>query len=310
MKIIRGWHNLKAQSGSVVTIGNFDGVHRGHQRLLEKLRILAEEHAVPTVVILFEPHPLEYFLKHDAHARIMRFREKIQALKEVGVDIVLCLRFTQWLAQQSPEHFVQALLVDKLNASAVVVGDDFRFGKDRRGDETLLTALGDKVGFSVHPQKTLCDAHERISSTRIRKCLAQGLLEEAAGLLGRPFHMMGRVVHGNKLGRTIGYPTANLHVHRAVVPLAGVFVVRARIGEGEWHRAVANLGTRPVVGGQRILLEVHLLDFDGHIYGQCLDVEFIHKIREELPVDTLAQLKTMIAEDVVVAKEIFIKTGR
>jgi riboflavin kinase / FMN adenylyltransferase len=301
MKLIRGWHNLKKQlAGSVVTIGNFDGVHLGHQRLLADMNVLSKKYQLPSVLIIFEPHPMEFFLKDKAPARLMKLREKLIALSSFEIDYVLCLKFNAALAGLSPEAFVIELLVKKLQARSVVVGDDFRFGKKRQGDVTLLKKLGAHYNFSVDQLPTKLQSDERISSTSVRKALAADDLEKAKALLGRPYTLVGKVVHGDKIGRTLGFPTANLYVHRAVVALKGVFVVKARINDqGDWIYGVANLGTRPVVAGQRVLLEVFLFDFDSNIYAHNLEVAFLHKIRDEVMLDSLDDLKKMIEHDVV-----------
>jgi riboflavin kinase/FMN adenylyltransferase len=304
MKLIRGWRAIvQALPDSVVTIGNFDGVHLGHQSLLQDVVARAKAANLVSVVILFEPHPLEFFLKKSAPARLMKLREKLLALQSYQIDYVLCLRFDARLAAMPAQDFVTELLVKRLSARVLVVGDDFRFGAKRQGDVRLLRELGQRYGYVVDQMPTLLEKAERVSSTRVREALAADDLLLAKQLLGRTYTLTGKVVHGNRIGRQLGFPTANLYLHRQVVAIQGVLVVRVKIaGEAAWHYGVANLGTRPVVGGKRVLLEVYLFDFKRDIYGQHLQVELLHKLRDEVMLPDLAALKTMIAKDVQDAK--------
>lgn len=305
MQLIRGLHNLKTlQQRSVVTIGNFDGIHLGHQTLLRDVRQRAIALKALSVVILFEPHPIEFFAPDKAPARLMKLREKLMVLAQHQVDVVVCLRFDHALASMTAQDFVQNLLVAALRAKAVVVGDDFRFGANRQGDVALLRQIGQSNDFVVDELPTCEQAGERVSSTLVRQALAKDDLATAQQLLGRPYHLVGKVVHGNRIGRQLGYPTANLYLHRMKVAITGVFIVRARVNdEASWHVGVANLGTRPVIQGARILLEVYLFDFDRLIYGQNLQVQLLHKIRDELPFTDWDQLKLAIDDDVQVATE-------
>ncbi len=305
MQLIRGWHNLKPlNKRSVVTIGNFDGVHRGHQGLLDDVKQRAQAMDALSVVVLFEPHPIEFFAADKAPARLMKLREKLLALQQHQVDVVVCLRFNRWLADMPAETFVTDLLVNALQAKAVVVGDDFRFGAKRQGDVKLLKRMGEQHDYVVDQMSTCLHEGERISSTRVRSALAKNDIALAEQLLGHHYTLVGKVVHGDKIGREIGYPTANLYLHRTKVAMTGVFAVRVAINqEGDWLDGVANLGTRPVVNGTRILLEVYLFDFDRSIYGQTLRVQLLHKIRNELPLENLDQLKQAIDGDVVVARQ-------
>lgn len=305
MQLIRGWHNLRRLAqASVVTIGNFDGVHRGHQTLLADLKQRAQQLQALSLVVLFEPHPIEFFMPAKAPARLMKLREKLIALQQHEVDVVICLRFDQRLAAMSAEHFVEQLLVDCCRAKAVVVGDDFRFGAKRQGDVNLLRAMGQQHDFVVDEMPTCEFADERVSSTRIRQAMAEDNLQLAEQLLGHHYTLVGKVVHGNRIGRELGFPTANLYLHRMRVAIQGVFVVRARVNdEAQWFYGAANLGSRPAVGGTRVLLEVYLFDFDRRIYGQNLEVQLLHKLRDEAPYDNLDALKQAIADDVVAAKQ-------
>lgn len=306
MKLIRGNHNLSQPlQGAVVTLGNFDGMHLGHQALLNKLNAMRESLNLPSIVITFEPQPKEFFAKRETVPRLMRFCEKWLALKDYNIDYVFCLRFNQALASLSPEAFVKKILIDQLNAKVVIVGDDFRFGAKRAGDYAQLKQLGDKYGFQTIEMPTIMVDNERVSSTRVREALEAGDLNAAEKLLGRPYRLYGKVGHGDRLGRDLGYPTANVNLHRDLVPLGGIFVIRV-YGLGDHpYEGVANVGTRPTVGGTRILLEAHLFDFNAEIYGHNIEVEFLHKLRDEERYDTLEELVEHIHQDVIDAKNYF-----
>jgi riboflavin kinase/FMN adenylyltransferase len=299
MELIRGLHNLAPRHrGCVATIGNFDGVHLGHQAVIGQLAEKARALKLPSVVVLFEPQPQEFFQGKQAPPRLTRLREKLLALRRFDVDRVLCLRFDARLAGLSADAFIRDILVEGLGVHYLSVGDDFRFGKGRRGDFRLLADAGSEHGFEVAPMGTFTLDDGRVSSTRIREALASGDLAQAARLLGRPYQMCGRVAHGDKRGRTIGIPTANLHLHRQVVPLKGVYVVEV-FGLGPRAVAgVANIGTRPTVDGTRTLLEVHLFDFNQDIYGHYLDVAFLAKLRDEQRFASFDELKARIFRDV------------
>jgi riboflavin kinase/FMN adenylyltransferase len=306
MELIRGLHNLTpAHRGCVATIGNFDGLHLGHQAVLGQLAERAAELGLPTLVITFEPLPREYFLGARAPARLSRLREKLQALRRYSVDRVLCLRFNAALARMPAEDFIRDVLVDGLGVRYLVVGDDFRFGHERRGDFAMLEAAGRDHGFRVAHMYTHEVEGERVSSTRIREALQRGDLETAQRLLGRPYRMSGRVVHGDARGRTIGYPTANLRIGRHAAPVTGVFAVEVFGLDPEPLRGVANLGTRPTVGGTETRLEVHLFDFDQDIYGRHLQVDLLSRIREERRFDSLDDLVAQIGRDAGHAREYF-----
>ncbi len=306
MKLIRGNHNLSQPlQGAVVTLGNFDGMHLGHQALLNKLNAMRESLNLPSIVITFEPQPKEFFAKRETVPRLMRFCEKWLALKDYNIDYVFCLRFNQALASLSPEAFVKKILIDQLNAKVVIVGDDFRFGAKRAGDYTQLKQLGEKYGFQAIEMPTIMVDNKRVSSTRVREALEAGDLNAAEKLLGRPYRLYGKVGHGDRLGRDLGYPTANVNLHRDLVPLGGIFVIRV-YGLGDHpYEGVANVGTRPTVGGTRILLEAHLFDFNAEIYGHNIQVEFLHKLRDEERYDTLEELVEHIHQDVIDAKNYF-----
>lgn len=307
-KIIRGFHNLPAASqGCVATIGNFDGVHLGHQAVLTQLAMKGDTLGLPAVVITFEPQANEFFSPENAPARLSRFREKVEALRAYSIQQLCVLRFNQKLAQMSAQDFIQRLLVDGLNVRYLVVGDDFRFGKDRQGDFALLQQAGQQFGFQVVNMHTFAVDQIRVSSTRIREALKAGDLMLAEKLLGRPYRMSGRVAHGDKRGRTMGFPTANIHLHRCKVPLSGVYAVQLFGIDGEPIAGVANVGVRPTVSGDnKALLEVHLFDFDRDIYGEHVQVHFLHKLRDENKFANLAELIAQIKQDCQQAKNYFV----
>jgi riboflavin kinase/FMN adenylyltransferase len=306
MELIRGLHNLRpAHHGCVATIGNFDGVHLGHQAVIGQLAENADHFGVPSTVITFEPQPLEYFTRGEAPARLTRLREKLQALRRYSVDRVLCLRFDEHLASMPAQEFIRRVLVDGLGVRYLVLGDDFRFGKGRVGDFAMLEQAGAEYGFQVVNMHTFSVDGERVSSTRVRQALAAGDLTAAEKLLGRPYRMCGRVAHGDKRGRSIGFPTANIHLHRQKSPVAGVFAVEMFGLDTEPVAGVANVGSRPTVDGTRILLEVHLFDFDQEIYGRYVHVNFVKKLRDETRFDSFEALQQQIDKDVIEARGYF-----
>jgi riboflavin kinase/FMN adenylyltransferase len=258
-------------------------------------------------VITFEPQPQEYFSYGDVPPRLTRFREKLRALRRFAVDRVLALRFNQGLAGLSADAFIQQVLLDGLDVRYLVVGDDFRFGRGREGDFALLQRVGAAHGFEVVNMHTFSLDGARVSSTRIREALQRGDLLQAEQMLGRPYRMCGRVAHGNKLGRTIGFPTANIFLHRKKTPVDGVFAVERFGIDGEPVAGVANVGTRPTVDapGPRSLLEVHLFDFADDIYGRYVHVDFLHRIREERRFDSFDALKAQILNDAQEARAFF-----
>jgi len=304
---IRGLHNLRPwHSGCVATIGSFDGVHLGHQAILRQLKQAADAHQLPSTVIVFEPQPHEFFSGEKAPARLMRLREKIQALFAAGVDRVLCVRFTESLRSLSADEFIEQVLVRGLGIKHLVIGDDFRFGCDRKGDFQLLQQAGSNYGFSVSDTCTLLLHGERVSSTRIRYLLELGDFAQAEELLGRPYSISGRVGYGQQLGRKLGVPTANIHLWRYRSPLHGVFAVTAIMKGQEIYQGVANVGVRPTVSGdQKPLLEVHLFDFADVIYGSIIEVVFHQKLRDEKKFASLDDLKTQLQSDINQAKTFF-----
>lgn len=306
MRLIRGLHNLHAcHRGCVATIGNFDGVHLGHRAVFRRLLEVARAHQAVATVITFEPQPMEFFAPTQAPARLTRLREKARIMAEDGIGQLVVLGFDRKLAALAPETFVTRLLIEGLGVRYLLVGDDFRFGHQRAGDFQLLRAYGERFGFAVASLPTVHDGQERISSTRVRAALADGDLALARRLLGRPFCLHGRVAHGDRRGRQLGFPTANLHLHRRSTPVRGVYAVRVH-GLGPVARpAVANVGSRPTVAGTDSRLEVHLFDFDQDIYGAHLRVEFRAWLRDEQKFPSLVALREQIARDSAAARAYF-----
>ncbi len=296
----------RATTSTVLTIGNFDGVHRGHRALLAELTAKARELALPATVLTFEPHPRELFAPDQAPARLASLRDKFELLAECGVDRVHVCRFNHQLAALTAEQFVERILARGLAVRHLIVGDDFRFGKGRGGDFALLLRQGRQHGFAVVAMHTVDFGGLRGSSSAVRDALAAGNIEHAEQLLGRAFVIAGRVMDGKKLGRTIGFPTANIQVRRKRLPLSGVFAVTVSGIGGKPLPGAANIGVRPTVAeGLKPVLEVHVLDFDRDIYGMHVDVNFLHKLRDEAKFDSLDALKAQIARDVVAVRAYF-----
>lgn len=292
----------------VATIGSFDGVHRGHQHLIAQIKQKAAKLGLPTMVMLFEPQPHEFFSKEQAPARLMRLREKVNALFEQGVNRVVCLKFNQQLRSLSANDYVEQVLVKAAGVKALVIGDDFRFGCDRAGDFALLKQAGESHGFTVTDSKTQLDTGERISSTRIRKLLDADNFAAAEGLLGRKYAISGRVVHGKQLGRKLGFPTMNIGLGRNRSPIDGVFTAYVRVlGEqSNKLRGVVNVGVRPTVGGrQKPILEVHVLDKTLDTYGKFVEVSFLSKLRGEQKFESVGALKAQIETDIEQARCFF-----
>ncbi len=306
MQLVRGLHNLKPDHhGCVATIGNFDGVHLGHQSVFRHLMEQGRALDLPTTVVTFEPQPREFFQPDNAPARLTRLREKLMAIEATGVQRVVVLEFNKRLAAMPADEFVQELLVKGLGARFLSVGDDFRFGRGRAGDFELLQSLGRQHGFAVENMNTYKLDADRVSSTRIRELLTLGDLETAAQCLGRAYRICGRVAHGHKRGRSIGFPTLNLDLHRRVTPLNGVFAVRVLGLDEQSLPGVANIGVRPMVtGDDHYLLEAHLFDFDRQVYGAHIQVEFVQKLREEERFESFEALRQQIWRDADAAREI------
>jgi riboflavin kinase / FMN adenylyltransferase len=309
MEIIRGIHNVRAHHrGCVATIGNFDGVHIGHQTLLAHLNGQRGVHHVPSLLITFEPLPREFFRGASVPARLTRFREKVSLLATTGIDRVLCLPFNERLASTPARTVIDRLLNETLGVRFVVVGDDFHFGRGAEGDFAMLAAAGEAAGFGVSAMSTLSIDEERVSSTRIRELLAAGDFKRAQRLLGHPYFIMGRVVYGRQLGRSLGVPTANIQLHRYRAAVDGVYAVEVS-GLDRNYTGVANVGVRPTVDGKEPLLEVHLFDFDGDLYGRLLTVTFRCKIRNEHKFASLDALRAQILRDIDVARAWFAEDG-
>lgn len=292
--------------GSVTTIGNFDGVHKGHQALLHTLKQNAQALGLPLVVILFEPQPLEYFKGNQAQSRLQSLREKVDALKQCGVDYVYPLKFNDKLAQMSAQDFAQTYLFDRLNTRVLMVGNDFHFGYQRKGDVSLLKELCLEAQCQLTVFPNFCMGNGRISSTEIRHLLAKGMLREASLLLGKPYALCGRIVKGRGLGRQWGIPTANVKLNRTSVPIKGVFCTKVRINKGVFLQGVANLGLRPTVDGVTMVLEIHLFDFGADLYGQRVEVFFLHKIRDELKFPSIDDLIQQIRADIATSQAWFL----
>ncbi|RUO77047.1 bifunctional riboflavin kinase/FAD synthetase [Idiomarina seosinensis] len=340
MELIRGTHNLRAKhfgedTGCVLTIGNFDGVHLGHQAVLQQVRSKAEELGVPSAVMTFEPQPQELFQPEKAPARLTNWREKYLALKSQQLDHHIVIEFNKKFASQPAREFIEKILVDKLAVKFLVVGDDFRFGYKREGDFELLQKAGKELGFEVVDTRSYRQQQQRVSSTAIREALDDGDFDSAEQMLGRPYRMAGKVVHGRKNGRTIGFPTANVPLKRLKSPLHGVFAVKvflengvtdgkqsepsnslgeaeksrpeeanSRHGKAVTYHGVANLGTRPTLNGDEVQLEVHLFDFSGNLYGQQMTVTPVAKLRAEQRFASLDHLKQQIEQDAARAKQL------
>ena len=289
---------------SAVTIGNFDGVHTGHRYILQRLASEAQAHQLHSVAIIFEPQPNEFFSRQanrEQPQRITPLRDKIQLLQQTGsVDSVWVQRFNQHFANQTAEQFIQTILCEQLNTRYLLIGDDFRFGKGRGGDFALLAAQDD---FATERTPSVLIAGERASSTAIRQALQTGDIAAASQMLGHPYTLSGHVKHGKKLGRTIGCPTANVHLPLHRYPLSGVFVVRVAGSFGE-RAGVASFGSNPTVSHTpEAKLEVHLFDFSGCLYGERIQVTFLHKLRDEAKFDSIAALQRQIAQDMQAARD-------
>lgn len=296
MQVFRHIPTMRQQP-CALAIGNFDGMHLGHQALLKKLTETAKALNLTSAVMTFEPHPREFFAPESAPPRLSSLREKLEHFADAGVDNTYVCRFNRRFAKVTPQEFMQNILRDALNAQAILVGEDFRFGAMRAG--SILDFIEAKFNLISLPQVDLDAA--RVSSTRVRTALAAGNLQEAASLLNRPYSMSGKVVHGAKRGRQLGFPTANIHMRHERPALTGVYAVKL-----DGMNSVANLGVRPTIAGvPKLLLEVHVLDFNGDLYGKHMHVEFLHKIRDEHKFEGLDALKAQIALDIKVARNFF-----
>ncbi len=293
-----------APGGAVLAVGALDGIHRGHTALLTRVRERALAQSLLPAVISFEPLPRAYFNQGAALPRLGSVRDKLQGFATAGMRRTLLLRFNAGLVAMSAEDFVQRILCARMGAKEVWVGKDFRFGHGRKGDLHLLQQLGSQWGFSAHALETHSLGEERISSSRIREALAAGDFAHASRLLGRPFTIGGRVVRGMQLGHQLGYPTANLRLGHRVAPIGGIFAVQVHGVSQQPMPGVASLGVRPALAGKEPLLEAHLFDFDGDLYGRHLSVEFVAKLRDEENFSTLDALKHQIDHDAAAARSL------
>lgn len=305
MQLIRGLNNWPDAFDTAITIGNFDGAHLGHQAMFDAVVRAAEEQQLVSTVISFDPLPHEYFVEQAAPPRLQGLRDRYNSIKAAGIQRLLLLDFDHEFAAQSADTFVSDVLINTLHARHMVIGDDFRFGHRRHGTYELLESASKTHGFTLQQSPTCLSGDQRISSTRIREHLHNGELKEAATLLGRPYRISGRVIHGDKVGRQLGFPTANVALGSHRPALRGVFAAWAHDQEtGLRHAAVANLGERPTVGGRKLLLEVHLLDADVQLYGHHLAIDFVAGLRHEQRFASLDELKAQIARDADAAREL------
>lgn len=306
MKVFRGLPNAESRAPCALTIGNFDGVHRGHQSLLARARAAADARGLPLCVMTFEPHPREFFTPDKAPTRIALLRDKLESLRRNGVDRVVVEHFNAHFAAQSPQAFVENVLWHGLHTRWLLVGDDFRFGARRAGDFAYLQQAGHQFGFAVEQMGSVSEGGVRISSSAVRQALTEGDLEHARRLLGHGYAISGHVVHGRKLGRDLGFPTINLRISHKRPAVNGIFVVQVHGLAEHALPGVASIGVRPTIeDAGRVLLEVHLFDFDQSIYGKVVRVEFMKKLRDEARFDSLEELTAAIAKDSAEARAFF-----
>lgn len=297
MQLVRGIHNIRPNdSGCVLTIGNFDGVHLGHRRVISALVEKANALNTIAAVMIFEPQPRELFSPDTAPARLSRLRDKYKLLQELGVQRLICVNFDKAFASQTAEYFIEHLLVERLGIKQLIIGDDFRFGKNRAGDFAMLKQAGEQFGFAVSDTASFKLSMCRISSTEVRQALERDDLATAEQMLGRPYSINGKVFHGDKRGRQLGFPTANVMLKRRVSPISGVYTVAIKL-DGQQLYGVANVGSRPTVSGVRQQLEVHIFEFSQQIYGQTIEVVLLKKLRNEMKFASLDALKNQIAVD-------------
>jgi riboflavin kinase/FMN adenylyltransferase len=302
MQLIRGLQNLKKQSGCVLTIGNFDGIHTGHQKIIKSLVSKAKTLGVPSLIISFSVPPQSFFGRPKA--RLSSFRDKHLFLESLGVEKHLLIHFNKSFSQMSAQSFVEDVLLATLKMQCCFIGDDFRFGKDRQGDYSMLESMAKNNGFVAKKVKRVTLNEQRVSSSEIRRLLRLGEFKMAEQLLGRPFAIGGRILHGEKRGRTIGFPTINISIRRRLSPVLGVFAVLIEFNK-KTYQGVCNVGKRPTVGGEKTLLEVYIFDFDKNVYGEHAKVLFRHRIREEMKFESFEQLKDQIAMDANGARRYF-----
>lgn len=309
MELIRGIHNIRSKhKACVLTIGNFDGVHLGHSAILSRVKVLAKQYDTSAGIMIFEPQPREFFAPETAPGRVGRLRDKVALLMEQGIDYVLCMPFNPKLQQLNAQAFCQQILQQGLNVKHLVVGDDFRFGCDRQGDFDYLRRFGEEHGFVVENTPSVLNASaERVSSSLVRLALENGDIEAAQQNMGHPVMLSGRVIHGQQLGRKLGFPTANIHLKGVKSALSGVYAVRLLV-DGVEHDGVANIGVRPTVQGKTPILEVHLLNFAGDLYDKYVRVSFCRFIRAERKMSGLDELEQQIQRDKEEAIRFFAKS--
>jgi riboflavin kinase/FMN adenylyltransferase len=310
MELVRGLHNLsRSTQGCVLTVGNYDGVHLGHQQIIGVLKSRAEQLRSPATVLVFEPSSKEFIDPEGAPPRLTRWREKFLALAAQGVERLVTLRFDECMRAMTPQCFVEELLVERLGTRHLVVGDDFRYGSNAGGTIERLRAAGQVHGFGVEQMPPFVFEGMRVSSTAVRERLAHSDYSGAARLLGRPYRMMGRVVHGRQLGRTLGFPTANLRLMRRKPPLWGILAVWIHGVASRPLPGVASLGTRPTVNGIEPLLEAHVFDYSGDLYGRAIEIEFVAKLRDEVKFDSLDELMVQMNIDGARARDLLSKVA-
>src|SRR5271163_372622 len=308
MELVRGLHNISHRHrGCVLTVGNYDGVHLGHQQMIGVLKARAAQLRFPATVLVFEPSSKEFIDPEDAPPRLTRWREKFLALAAQGVERLVTLRFDECMRAMTPRSFVDELIVERLGTRHMVVGDDFRYGSKAGGTIDSLRAAGEAHGFGVEQIPPFVFDGVRVSSTAVRERLELADYPGAARLLGRPYSMMGRVVHGRQLGRTLGFPTANLRLMRRKSPVWGILAVWARGIDSRPLPGVASLGTRPTINGIEPLLEVHIFDFSSDLYGRGIEVEFVAKLRDEVKFDSLDAMKVQMNLDASQARDLLSK---
>ena len=302
MKTFSDIEKLPQIEGSVVTIGNFDGIHLGHQKIIAQLKEHAKKLKVPSVVISFNPTPQNFF--GADHAVLSSYEEKDLFLSSLGINYHLVIKFNKEFSNINAQSFIEEFLLRKLNIKLCLVGDDFRFGKNRAGDFSLLQENGDKHGFAVEETATIEHNEIRISSTRIRECLQQNNLEETKKLLGRNYSISGKIVRGQQMGRTINFPTINILPNRSKSPVSGVFAVKVKLS-GQTYFGICNAGHKPTVNGREFLFETHIFDFEKDVYGQFAEIVFLKRVRPEKKFNSFAELKDQIEKDVIEAKKFF-----
>ena len=306
MEFIRGTHNIRSRHhGCVLSVGNYDGLHPGHQYVIQHLVDLGKELNLPVMIVSFEPHPLEFFVRDAAPPRLMSVRDKVEIMRDLGVDRFCCLRFNHSLANTEPEEFIMDTLLGKLGAKCIIVGDDFRFGRNRRGDYQMLHKFCVENGVQTYIIDAQLLGDDRISSTRIRHFLAIGNLSHANRLLGREFSISGKVVRGNGNGKKWGFATANVNMKIAKPALSGIFVVKVQRKDGSIQSGVASLGIRPTIGGTSKVLEVHIIDFDEDLYGERIKVMFLKKLRDEFKFSSIEKMCEQVQIDILRTRDYF-----